>query len=258
MEAKQLCSATTPRTECLDVIVAPVDSTDVDVVVDGAATVVRLSTRTCATAGMEHTGNVIWDASRQLAKWVGTGFLRGKDVLEIGAGVSGLPGLVAHLSGATRVTLTDLPAECDTLRRNVAWNLCPVAAGGGTTLGEDEAATCPCCRGACERCPLVTGSVRIAALDWRDEAAFVGREPFDAVIAGDVLYDDTLPAVCDMIQRALSGAHSHWSARAAYMVNTSRTAVHKFRRRMVAAGLVVEDVALPWTSDVAWIVRPRL
>lgn len=84
-------------------------------------------------------GQHLWNAARSFARFLDTHasiYCRGATVLELGAG-GGLPGLVATLSGATRVLLTDYPDEplLNNLRINVEANVPEAARHTAQVLG---------------------------------------------------------------------------------------------------------------------------
>ncbi|KAK9831887.1 hypothetical protein WJX81_005587 [Elliptochloris bilobata] len=86
------------------------------------------------TGGGAGPAGVIWECGAALAEYLtrhrGPGALRGKRVLELGAG-TGVVGLAAALLGA-QVTMTDLPAAMPLLRHNAAALADAVAAAGGS------------------------------------------------------------------------------------------------------------------------------
>ncbi len=98
----------------------------------------------------------LWPSAIALARVVARRGLRGRRVLELGAGL-GLPGLAAALGGA-RVTLTDWAPEAMVAAR-------------------DNAA-----RNAVE--------VEALVVDWRAPAALVAHAPWDLVLLADVLYEE--------------------------------------------------------------------
>ncbi|ELR18499.1 nicotinamide n-methyltransferase [Acanthamoeba castellanii str. Neff] len=113
--------------------------------------------------GAKSIGAVLWDAGYELARYLerhfGEGGLRGKRVLELGAG-TGIVGMVASLLGAD-VVLTDGDEEALTnLRRNVEANHSDLR-----------------------------GSVTVMPLRWGEDSTAV-RElgPFDFVICADLVY----------------------------------------------------------------------
>ena len=134
-------------------------------------------------AGGHHA--TVWDGARALLALVGADprrqdALRGRRVLEVGAGTGLLGILLARALGCT-VVMTDLPAALPALRANAA------STYGGA-------------RAACE--PLVWGETRPAELRRLFAAAAGGggaameeehkEEPFDFVIGTDVVFSEGL------------------------------------------------------------------
>ena len=75
------------------------------------------------TGDVAPTGGAVWPASLVLARAVAAGRVpvAGAKVLELGAGASGVPGLVAAASGAAAVALSDFePAAVEVLAANAA------------------------------------------------------------------------------------------------------------------------------------------
>jgi len=120
---------------------------------------------------MTHTdlaqvGLQVWRGALLLADWLlqNRGEVREKSVLEVGAG-TGLASLIAARCGAS-VLATDLKDQVvlDLLQRNVTRN---------TSLAD--------------------GKVSVMPLDFNDDLTQVtGLEKVDLVLAGDVIYDDTI------------------------------------------------------------------
>lgn len=182
-----------------------------------------------STGGMLHTGAIVWEASLHLARWLAEGWeldtsavegvthqskthpLCGASVLELGAGVTGLPSLVAASVGAKSVTATDLPEECVILSENVkcACGERPAAAESPEPAAPSTPDYCPSCGSA-----IVT----IAPLDF---FAFIASPPviqqrFDYAVGGDIVYEDTLEPLLEVLtlllvknERTLPVAHSH-------------------------------------------------
>jgi len=102
-----------------------------------------------------------------LADWLlqNRGQTREKNILEVGAG-TGLASLIAARCGATSVLATDLKDKVvlDLLQRNITRNA-----------------------------SLADGKVSVMPLDFNDDLPQVtGLERVDLVLAGDVIYDDTI------------------------------------------------------------------
>ncbi|KAI3441923.1 Helicase ATP-binding domain-containing protein [Psidium guajava] len=81
-----------------------------------------------SVTGRPLTGSWLWNSSLVLSEWLATEAhlclfpLTGKNVIELGAGSAGLPGLTAARLGASRVVLTDVAPILPGLRRNVEVN----------------------------------------------------------------------------------------------------------------------------------------
>jgi hypothetical protein len=116
------------------------------------------------------TGGDLWGASVGLARWLlqNPESVRGKTVLELGSGL-GLLGVAAAKAGASRVVLTDQPAQMKLLNKNIV-------------LNEDEIKSAGCV------------AVECAPLMWGDDDALrdllSGLDyTVDVVLAADVGYD---------------------------------------------------------------------
>lgn len=107
------------------------------------------------------------------------GWWRGKTVLEVGAGVCGLPGLLLAKLGA-RVALTDLPSIMPMLSENVAAN---TSSGGN---GHDAAGSPDCVALA-----LSWGGSDVEELRSGLSDAFGCRVP-DVIVAADCVYHEHL------------------------------------------------------------------
>jgi len=83
--------------------------------------------RIAQDAHSQNCGTTCWDASLVLAKYIERNLsssLVGKCVVELGSGISGLPGMACALLGASHVLLTDIDGPVlDLLRTNVARNV---------------------------------------------------------------------------------------------------------------------------------------
>lgn len=148
------------------------------------------------------TGLHTWQAAGALAEWAiaSAALLRGRRIVELGAG-TGLTGLVvAAMCAPQRLTLTDGNARvCELLRSNVEVNR------GGD--GGD-------------------GTVRVLELDWERVAesgvlADAASRP-DVILAADVVYDATLFGPLCTALDALFGDRSECCA---YVAATVRNAV---------------------------------
>eukprot|EP00633_Aureoumbra_lagunensis_P007770 CAMPEP_0197306566 /NCGR_PEP_ID=MMETSP0891-20130614/3539_1 /TAXON_ID=44058 ORGANISM="Aureoumbra lagunensis, Strain CCMP1510" /NCGR_SAMPLE_ID=MMETSP0891 /ASSEMBLY_ACC=CAM_ASM_000534 /LENGTH=244 /DNA_ID=CAMNT_0042788969 /DNA_START=180 /DNA_END=917 /DNA_ORIENTATION=- len=148
-------------------------------------------------------GHDVWPASVALATWVEQNshrFNSNASVLELGAGVSGLPGLtVASLCNA-RVTLTDLDGTDDnepttivsTLKRNILANKLELL-------------------------------VQARALDWCDRKDGDDTEVFDFILAADVIYDfSILESLCFTIRERLRPPSKNDAGGRAFLMNTKR------------------------------------
>ena len=93
-----------------------------------------------------------------MAQYLDSIDLRGKSVVELGAGL-GLPGMVAHMLGASSVVLTDKANLTDLLRHNVEKN-------------------------------FTSSSVRVHTLDWSSEQdrQSIAR-PIDLILCCDCIYE---------------------------------------------------------------------
>ncbi len=110
----------------------------------------------------------LWPSAIALARAVARRSLRGRRVLELGAGL-GLPGLAAAV-GEARVTITDWAPEAVVAARDNA----------------------------------VRNGVDVEALvsDWRDAADLVARAPWDLVLLADVLYEErNVDALLELLPR---------------------------------------------------------
>jgi len=120
---------------------------------------------------LQSTGLTLWKGSENLCKFlsVHTEYIRGKHVVELGAGL-GLCGILAHKLGAQKVILTD--GDTDTLsnmRHNIASNV--------KDEGDDSGIICK---------QLLWGrNVETFCQKW---AAAPDHAGFDVVMGGDIAY----------------------------------------------------------------------
>lgn len=126
-------------------------------------------------------GTTAWDASFVLAKYLERNLsnVEGKTVVELGAGISGLPGMACALLGAAQVVLTDVAGPVlSLLRKNVERNvsLAQISMNG-------SALSC-----TMKRAPDVL------ELRWgvaEDVASCVDRvEAIDYILCADCVYDE--------------------------------------------------------------------
>ncbi|RHY16833.1 hypothetical protein DYB37_005096 [Aphanomyces astaci] len=138
----------------------------------------------------EISGQRIWPGSYLLAEYVHANpdIVTGKRVLELGAG-TGLVSLVARLAGATSAIATD--GDLDVVTDILAWNV------------QNNAAT-----------NATLGSIDTTSLWWGDASsneAFrdrFGSNPFDVIVAGDVLYKGELvPLLLSTVLKWMHTAH---------------------------------------------------
>ena len=132
------------------------------------------------------TGCRVWSCARLLAEWLarrsgggdedGAGpIVRGRDVLELGAG-TGAVGLVCAALGASSVTMTDRDeATLSLMHTNARIN------------GHYDASS------SCEVC--------VQGLDWGDPATYIQGASYGLVVAADVLY---LPEHCAALPDAVA------------------------------------------------------
>ena len=122
-------------------------------------------------------GGIVWESAFCLAEFIqrnGGGSVRGKNVLELGAG-AGLVGMVCKKLGAKKVVLSDHPNAIALLRKNVQRNFHSNQEPGMDTDTTDDISVLP--------------------LDWRDEqhlAAVLKNGPYDVVVATDVVFSTDL------------------------------------------------------------------
>lgn len=146
-------------------------------------------------------GGRVWDASVALAHYlaanVDAGEIRGRSVIEVGAG-AGAPGMVAALMGAI-VTLTDRPRVLPLMWRNalfcnqaIAWG-CGVVDTIGARSASSDMSTDGAFNGDYWSCQQ--GGVRVATLEWGGATKRLSQQcphpplvvPCSLVIASDVV-----------------------------------------------------------------------
>lgn len=118
---------------------------------------------------------------------------RGRVVVELGAGVCGLPSLLLARLGAHAVA-TDLPALVGPLQRNLDSNL---------TVVQDSCAAASVAAGSCVAVPLPWGSDPGLLQAVADHVyASNGRRSCDLIVAADVVYHEHLigPLVDSLVQ----------------------------------------------------------
>jgi predicted nicotinamide N-methyase len=123
---------------------------------------------------------VPWPSGLALARWVAREPPRGDRVLELGCGL-GLPAVVAARGGAAYVMATDVNTDAVVF---AAHNLHLNGVTGDTAAG-----------------------------DWRETVAALASEPWDLVLAADVLYlRENVEALVDVLPKLLSPDGEVWLA----------------------------------------------
>lgn len=122
----------------------------------------------------QSTGVTLWKAAPRLSAFLmeneaaTNDFVRGKSVLELGAGL-GLCGMVAHHLGASSVVLTDADTiTLERMRTNLSEN-CPAK---GNDRDENDRATAISCR----------------QLIWNNTSQMEDCGTFDTILGADVIY----------------------------------------------------------------------
>jgi len=151
-----------------------------------------------APASGDH-GLVLWDAAVCFLRFLEhnpreAGRLRGRRVLELGAG-TGLLGIVLAHCLDCAVTLTDLPAVCGNLAANAAANALP---------------------------PGAAGSLRVLPYAWDGTAtgAAAAALPVDAVVGTDVAYSEAQNPL--LLQTAAALARASGPRTAVWLCNELR------------------------------------
>lgn len=153
-------------------------------------------------------GEPVWPAAYALCSWLlthGNACCAGARCIELGAG-GGAPGLVAHACGAAYLLATEGDASLlPLLEANCTRNLTPVVVTPSSPS------------------PAPPPSWSVAVLDWRDTDSIRAHasQPFDLILAADVLYSvgDVVPLV--RAACALMGGDEHPSDRARFLVARS-------------------------------------
>ena len=165
------------------------------------------------TADVDRTGQILWAASLVLSRWLIdlTPQLRGKAVIELGAGC-GLCGIVASkICGAASVSITDLAEETmSNLRHNISVN--------------DLAA--PVCDAK--------------AVDWCDRKTWPAAAP--VVIGADLVY--ALEAVAPLIQ-SINAMTAPGGAFLYVCPETNRQGEQEFLSGLCASGFECQQSAVP-------------
>ena len=153
------------------------------------------------TYGLKRTGQIIWDGSVVLARFIECNpeTMRGKSVLEIGSGTCALPSHAAAFVGAKHVTATDTQEEIPELQINIRNN-----------------------------CNLIPTLVNAAPLDWSNyEITRLSPAYLDVLICADVIYEISL----ELLVTFFNDLFTTNPQVEVYMTNTDRKHVRLFRRR---------------------------
>lgn len=160
-------------------------------------------------------GGTLWEGAVLMARWLSCESTfdkarwRGSRCIELGAGATGIPGiLAAHLGCFRDVVITDIEECLERLRDNVAVSL-PATANlreENPASTSEEVPAAMAARPAVSNGPVHaakhdsidssagwdgTTSVRVCELDWRQTGDDL-RPPYDVVLVADVLYADEL------------------------------------------------------------------
>lgn len=211
------------------------------------------------------TGTVVWDSGEALAEFlsVGDGYgsagLTGKRVLEVGAGVSGLPGIAALLGGAVHVTLTDQAQLLPLLERNVAGAVVSalahqqqlVTAAAAAVLANSAAAEAAAAVIVAET-ECLSRRYAVEALDWAKADCFMSinsRPPFDLVL----LADCTFSAESDEVLMAMLPLLCGPSTEVLLLHNFRCPIVHKrllklFEQRFIWSEIPRSELGEKWES----------
>lgn len=178
----------------------------------------------------------LWNAGLQLAEFIEGDRkewgVKREDVLELGAG-TGLAGLVAGLSGAKRVVISDYPAPevLDNIRANVEWNVLPLL----------------------PKLPAISReNFEVQGHEWgvlSDEFSMSNRGSFSRILVADCLW---MPWQHENLLRSIAWFLKEGSGRA-WVVAGFHTGREKMRgffeeERVRGCGLVVERI---WEREAA-------
>ena len=153
------------------------------------------------TYGLKRTGQIIWDGSVVLARFIecNPSTVREKNVLEIGCGTCALPSHAVGYVGAKCIIATDTHEEMQELQMNISRNS-----------------------------TLMNTKINAAPLDWRryDITRF-SPVNLDVLICADVIYEISLELLVVLFNDLFS-TNPHVEV---YMANTDRKHVRLFHRR---------------------------
>ena len=183
------------------------------------------------TLGMSCTGAVLWEASTVLSALLRehSDEVSGKKVLELGAGVAGLPGQTAACVGAAEVRLTDTTNVLEQLKTNVERN----RAQHGCV-------------------------VHAAELTWASgrpiPPSLIAFAP-DLLLLADAVYDDGEPQALAELVVSFFDLNPHAEA---WLVNCRTRACARLRPWLRKQRLEVETLGQQTPSMFGWrIRRPR-
>eukprot|EP00802_Teleaulax_amphioxeia_P019229 Tamp_19454.p1 GENE.Tamp_19454~~Tamp_19454.p1 ORF type:complete len:287 (+),score=61.09 Tamp_19454:122-982(+) len=139
-------------------------------------------------------GNTLWNSSVVLSRYLEAGAeghahefaaeaLRGKRVLELGAGCAGLSGLCLACMGCAQVVLTDQAEVLPLLRENVSRFVSAAQAMPEGSLPHG--------------CAALTGAISVEEFDWLDTSqirAHAAQSGYDVVLGADLSYATSLHA----------------------------------------------------------------
>ena len=154
------------------------------------------------TYGLKRTGQIIWDGSVVLARFIESNpcTMRGKNVLEIGSGTCPLPTLTAGYVGAKRVIATDTHEEMQELQMNIYRNS-----------------------------NLIPTKLDAVPLDWKNyDVMNFSPANLDVLICADVIYELSL----ELLVALFNDLFSINPQVEVYMTNTDRKHVRLFHRQL--------------------------